>query len=51
MPRIRESKPRASAKNTGKTKSLRVKLDGLVTLAELRQMLNEAVDRESMGSE
>lgn len=50
MPKLHQQKPQ-SGKKTGKPKSFRVKLDGLVTLDELRVMLNEAVDRlETLGA-
>lgn len=48
---MRSPKPRGGAKNTGKAKSFRIRLDGLVTPAELRVMLGEAVDRlEALGA-
>jgi hypothetical protein len=51
MPKLRYSKPRRGGKNAGSTKSLRVKLEGLVTPQELRAMLNEAIDRlEALGA-
>ena len=51
MPKIRQPKPKAAGKKSGTSKSFRVKLDGLVTPAELRAMLNEAVDRiEALGA-
>lgn len=50
MPKIHQQKPRAG-KKSGRGRSFRVKLDGLVTPAELRVMLNEAVDRiEALGA-
>lgn len=51
MPKIRQPKPKSPRKKGGNSKSFRVKLDGLVTPAELRAMLNEAVDRiERLGA-
>lgn len=52
MPKIRQQKPKSpKKKGGGSSNSFRVKLDGLVTPAELRVMLNEAVDRiEALGA-
>lgn len=56
MPKIRRRKPknfkkRSSSKKSGKGDSFRVKLEGLITPAELRIMLNEAVDEiEALGA-
>lgn len=50
MAKIRQAKPRGSGSRK-KPDSFRAKLDGLVTPAELRAMLNEAVDRiEALGA-
>lgn len=51
MPKIRQQKPKSPKKKGRNSKSFRVKLDGLVTPAELRVMLNQAVDRvEALGA-
>src|SRR5262245_18998815 len=51
MPKIRHSKPRGTTTNSKEIDSFRAKLDGLITVAELREMLNETVDRiEALGA-
>ncbi len=50
MPKLKQARPRRPQTTGGTSKSLRVKLEGPITPAELRAMLNEAVDRlETLG--